>query len=156
MNHPTTNHTLEYIEKHKAVCALLLNNDETQTLLVNQFRPGAKENIYEIPAGLIDPGEEPDTAIYRELKEETGYTKENLELLHKTPNPLFVSPGYTTESLYFYIFKLNSNDITPKALSLDESEDLTTSWHNLENDFFATNTDLKSYFAYLLYLSLKK
>ncbi|TDT71377.1 ADP-ribose pyrophosphatase [Hypnocyclicus thermotrophus] len=155
MNHPTTNHPLEYIEKHKAVCALLLNNNESKTLLVNQFRPGANNNIYEIPAGLIDPGEEADTAVYREILEETGYEKESLELLYKSNTPLLVSPGYTTESLYFYIFKLNKENITPKPLSLDESEDLITSWHKLDNDFFANKTDLKSYFAYLLYLSLK-
>jgi 8-oxo-dGTP pyrophosphatase MutT (NUDIX family) len=46
-------------------------------LIVRQFRFGTGRTTSELPAGLIEPGEEPLAAAQRELREETGYTTEN-------------------------------------------------------------------------------
>lgn len=152
--HPTTGTTLEYLNHHHAVAVIVLNNAENQTLLVNQYRPGKRGNLYEVPAGLIDENEDPKEAMFRELLEETGYEKEHLDLIYSYPKPLLISPGYTTENLYFFIVKLNSEDITPKEQSLDEGEDLFTEWVDLDK-VEELPIDLKTVFLLNLY-KLKK
>ena len=152
--HPTTGTTLEYLDDHHAISVLIIDETEKKTLLVNQYRPGNRGNLYEVPAGLIDKGENPITAMYREVLEETGYSEENLDLIYSFPKPLLISPGYTTENLYFYIVKLRSNSIIPKGQSLDEGEDLFTEW--VEIDKVETlPVDLKTIFLLNLY-KLKK
>lgn len=62
--------------------------EEKKVVLIEQFRHGAEEITLEIPGGMIDDGESPETAARRELAEETGYTSENFVFLGKTrPNP---------------------------------------------------------------------
>ena len=72
MIHPTTGITLEYLDKSNAVCFVLFNETKEKVILVKQFRPGPKDYTLEVVAGLIDAGENPRTAAFRELREETG------------------------------------------------------------------------------------
>ena len=88
--HPTTGTTLEYLDHHHAISVLIIDETEKKTLLVNQYRPGNRGNLYEVPAGLIDKGENPITAMYREILEETGYSEENLDLIYSFPKPLLI------------------------------------------------------------------
>ena len=53
---------------------------EIRFLFVNQYRPGVHNYIYEVPAGLIDEGEEPIHALEREVREETGYRREDYDI----------------------------------------------------------------------------
>lgn len=66
--------------------------------LVKQFRYAYGKEIYEIPAGKIDDGEQPEKAALRELEEETGYRALKAESLLK----IFPSPGYTDEVIHIY------------------------------------------------------
>ncbi|MGN0822689.1 MAG: NUDIX domain-containing protein, partial [Candidatus Gallimonas sp.] len=59
-------------------------------LLVRQYRYAYGEEIYEIPAGKLNPGEDPALTAQRELKEETGVTAK-VRLLYT----LYPTPGYT-------------------------------------------------------------
>ena len=152
--HPTTGTTLEYLHHHHAVAVLILDTNEEKTLLVNQYRPGNRGNLYEVPAGLIDEDENPEEAMFREVLEETGYSKEDLDLIYSYPKPLLISPGYTTENLNFFIVKLKSNEILPKEQALDEGEDLFTEWVKL-GDVEKLQIDLKTVFLLNLY-KLKK
>ena len=152
--HPTTGTTLEYLDHHHAVAVLILDTNEEKTLLVNQYRPGNRGNLYEVPAGLIDEDENPEEAMFREVLEETGYSKEDLDLIYSYPKPLLISPGYTTENLNFFIVKLKSNEILPKEQALDEGEDLFTEWVKL-GDVEKLQIDLKTVFLLNLY-KLKK
>ena len=152
--HPTTGTTLEYLHHHHAVAVLILDTNEEKTLLVNQYRPGNRGNLYEVPAGLIDEDENPEEAMFREVLEETGYSKEDLDLIYSYPKPLLISPGYTTENLNFFIVKLKSNEILPKEQALDEGEDLFTEWVKL-GDVENLQIDLKTVFLLNLY-KLKK
>jgi ADP-ribose pyrophosphatase len=54
---------------------------DSRILLVRQFRPTIERFSLELPAGMIDPGEAPDSAIARELLEETGYPAETVQLI---------------------------------------------------------------------------
>lgn len=153
--HPTTNTRLEYLDHHSAVAVLILNSTEKKSLLVEQYRPGNRGNLLEIPAGLIDEGENPLEAMYREVEEETGYEKQHFIELYKADTPLLISPGYTTERLSFFILKLKDENIKPKEKNLDEGEDLVNHWIDLKNIKRISN-DLKTHFALNLYELIKK
>ena len=61
-----------------------------ELVVIRQWRHGTRRVELEIPAGLIDPGETPLQAAARELREETGYVAEALELIGSVaPNPAF-------------------------------------------------------------------
>ncbi|MCW1040798.1 NUDIX hydrolase, partial [Streptococcus anginosus] len=73
--------------------------DEDQRLvLVKQFRKAIERPILEIPAGLVDPGEDFLAAAQRELEEETQLQAEDWQTLDK----FYVSPGYLDEYLQIY------------------------------------------------------
>ena len=143
MIHPTTGITLEYLDKSDAVCFVLFNETKEKVILVRQYRPGPKDFTLEICAGLIDRGENPVEAAYRELREETGYTEDDIEDFRELPKGLYVSPGYTTENLYFFSGKLKSDIIKPRELSLDHGEDLEVEWVDVK-DIVNRSNDMKT------------
>lgn len=53
-------------------------------VLARQFRPGPQRVLWELPGGILDPGEDPATAAARELAEETGFECESVEVLGGT------------------------------------------------------------------------
>jgi ADP-ribose pyrophosphatase len=60
--------------------------------MARQYRQGSGSVTVEFPGGLVDSGEEPETAALRELEEETGYTADSLVLIGRVnPNPAFMS-----------------------------------------------------------------
>lgn len=75
--------------------------DDGCVLLVNQYRYPYKSEVLEIPAGKMNPGEDPFVCGKRELKEETGAQAEEYADLGK----LYPSPGYTNEIIYMYLAK---------------------------------------------------
>ncbi|MGB6127931.1 MAG: NUDIX hydrolase, partial [Psychrilyobacter sp.] len=59
------------------------------------------------------------------------------------------------EKLYVYIVKLKNNEIKPLELELDETEDLTTKWIDLE-EMEKITTDMKSLLTYYMYMNKNK
>jgi ADP-ribose pyrophosphatase len=55
----------------------------SRVLLVRQYRPAIERFSLELPAGMIDRGEDPSAAVTRELLEETGYPSKTVELIGK-------------------------------------------------------------------------
>lgn len=78
--------------------ALPLNDDGTVTV-VRQFRYPFGRILTEIPAGKLDPNEDPRAAIIRELEEEIGAKATELIDL----GCMYTSPGITQEVLYLYL-----------------------------------------------------
>lgn len=68
--------------------------------LVKQHRYLYGKDIYEIPAGKLEAGEEPSKGAARECEEETGYRAEMEKLLE-----IYPSPGYTDEVIHIFLAK---------------------------------------------------
>ena len=75
------------------------HGDDPQVLLIRQYRYAAGGYLYELPAGRLDPGEDPRDCAVRELREETGCTAERVEHLMTT----YTTPGFTDETIHLYM-----------------------------------------------------
>lgn len=154
MIHPTTGITLEYLIKQDAVCVAVFDNSLKYVYLVEQYRPGANKNLIEVVAGLIDEGEDPDTAVIREFNEETGFRKSDIENIIQMENFQYVSPGYTTEKLYYYAIKLKK-DAIPHEQHLDLGEDVTLKKMTVE-EALNKSIDTKTTFSILYFKEVLK
>jgi ADP-ribose pyrophosphatase len=105
--------TREVVEHPGGVAVLPYQDDGTVTL-VRQFRYPAREILLEIPAGKLEPGEDPEICGRRELHEEAGFTAGRFELM-MVMQP---SPGFCQELLYLYL----ARDLTFVGLKPDEDE----------------------------------
>lgn len=74
-------------------------SEDPQVLLIRQYRYAANGYLFEIPAGRLDPGEDPLDCAARELKEETGCTAEKLDYLLT----MYTTPGFTDEKIHLYM-----------------------------------------------------
>lgn len=102
------------IVEHNGGAVLAAVTKDEKMVMVRQYRKPAGKVMLEVPAGKIDPGETPQEAACRELKEETGYTPGKIEFLTK----FFPSVGYSEEILYLYL----CTDLLPGQTNFDENE----------------------------------
>lgn len=73
--------------------------DDPQIMLLKQYRYAADAYLYEIPAGKLEPNEEPRACAERELKEETGCSAQDIEHLFT----FLTTPGFTDEAIHCYL-----------------------------------------------------
>lgn len=85
--------------------------------MVRQYRHSAGQVLLELPAGTLEPGEDPRACATRECREEIGMAPGRLSLLGEC----FLAPGYSTEYMYFFL----AEDLTPAPLQADQDEELT-------------------------------
>ena len=85
-------------------------------VLVRQYRYPVEEALLEAPAGIVEPGEEPDDCAQRELQEETGYRADDMRPL----GGFWTSPGFCSEYMYAYV----ARDLVPSRLEADYDEDI--------------------------------
>lgn len=83
---------------HQGGVAVIPLTEDGKILFVKQYRKAIEKTLIEIPAGLIDEGEDPQTTAIRELEEETGYTTKKVIFV----TSFYPSPGYTDELNYIY------------------------------------------------------
>jgi ADP-ribose pyrophosphatase len=114
---PDGSRHLREIVEHKPGAAAVALDADGQVLLVRQLRAAVGARILELPAGLIDPGEQPIDCARRELHEETGYLARNLQPLVA----FYTSPGFTDELIHIFVAK-NLEPAPP--ISHDEEEDI--------------------------------
>ncbi|MDN4594118.1 NUDIX domain-containing protein [Polycladomyces subterraneus] len=87
------------IVKHPGAVAVVAITDEKKLVLVRQFRKPLEKTILEIPAGKLEPGEDPRVCAFRELEEETGYRAEEMTPLVS----FYTSPGFADEIIHLYV-----------------------------------------------------
>ena len=81
---------------------------------VRQFRLGALQELLELPAGVIEENEAPETSAGRELREEIGMAAKEL----REVGQFFMTPGYSSEYLYIYL----ATGLYPSPLAQDADE----------------------------------
>lgn len=109
-------HPREFIHTPGSVVILPLLDDDTVVLIQNR-RPAVDRVLWELPAGTLEPGEDPAVCAARELIEETGYQAAELTELTK----FYPSPGVSDEWMVAY----RANGLTHVGQNLDESEQIT-------------------------------
>ena len=90
--------------RHPGAAAVvpLLSDPESpdpQVLLLRQYRYAAGGPIWEVPAGVLEPGETPESCARRELTEETGARAEHMDHL----TTIFTTPGFTDEKIHVFV-----------------------------------------------------
>jgi ADP-ribose pyrophosphatase len=75
------------------------DGDDPQLLLIKQYRYAAEQYLYEVPAGRLEPGEDPRDCAVRELREEAGCLAETLDFL----TTIYTTPGFTDERIHLYM-----------------------------------------------------
>lgn len=85
--------------EHGPAVVLVPVTEEGKILFVKQYRLGSQKELLELPAGMINEGEDPDPAAERELQEETGY--ESLDIIKL--GGFYASAGYCSEYLNIYL-----------------------------------------------------
>ena len=103
----------ELVEHNGGVGVIALDENRN-VLLVSQYRKPYDEVVLEIPAGKLEPDENPLEAGKRELREETGYTADTVTFLGKC----YPTPGYCSEIIHLYL----AEDLTWEGQNLDPGE----------------------------------
>ncbi len=137
-----------------AVVICALHKSENKLVLIKQFRVPINNYIYELPAGLVDNNEEMETAVRRELKEETGLDIININK-ENSKDKLYLSPGMTDESVAFVYctcegelskdFLEDDEDIEAILVSREEAKEILKG-----NDII----DIKSYLMLQMFVQL--
>ncbi|MGM9929845.1 MAG: NUDIX hydrolase [Bacillus sp. (in: firmicutes)] len=85
--------------KHPGAVAIIAITPDNKIVMVEQYRKALEQSIIEIPAGKLEPGEEPDVTAARELEEETGYISGKMEHIIS----FYSSPGFADEIVHVYV-----------------------------------------------------
>lgn len=102
---------------HSGAITILPVDETGQVWFVRQYRHPTGGMLLELPAGTLEPDEDPQLAALREIREEIGMTAERLEQL----GAFYLAPGYSTEYMYIYL----ATGLSPAPLEMDDDEFLT-------------------------------
>ena len=108
--------TTREVVEHSNCIAVVAIDEHDNILLVRQFRHPVDRFLLEIPAGGIDPGEEPIDSVRRELQEEIGYFPRKIDKL----GGFYAIPGYGTEYLHCFL----ATDLVPGRLVAEDTDDI--------------------------------
>jgi ADP-ribose pyrophosphatase len=106
------------VVRHSRSVVLLPVPEPGHIILIRQYRYAVNRFLWELPAGSVDEGEQPEAAARRECHEEIGQVPETivrLAALHPTP-------GYCDEEMLF--FRLSGLSVPTEAAEPDEDEDI--------------------------------
>jgi len=124
------------IVRHPGSVVLLPIPEPGKIILIRQYRYTIDRMIWELPAGSLKPGEDPDKAAARECEEEIGLAPHQLTRLRG----YYPTPGFCDEEMIYYrcedlrppapdstARKDEDEEIEPKTFTIAEARDLVTS-----------------------------
>ncbi|WP_028104264.1 NUDIX domain-containing protein [Pseudoduganella violaceinigra] len=115
---PDGKHTKREYIKHPGAVVILPVLDDGRVLLERQYRYPLDRVFIELPAGKIDPGEEPLACAIRELEEETGYAAADWQFVSTIHNAI----AYSDEHLDIYL----ARGLSAGEVKLDDGEFIET------------------------------
>ncbi|MBZ8175818.1 NUDIX domain-containing protein [Staphylococcus delphini] len=113
------------VVKHNGAVAICALTPDQQVILVKQYRKALEQELLEIPAGKLEPGEDRESAAMRELEEETGYKAKKLTLIGE----VYGTPGFSNEKISVYF----ADDLVEGEVNLDEDEFVEKVLYSLED-----------------------
>ncbi|MFH0715493.1 NUDIX hydrolase [Staphylococcus delphini] len=113
------------VVKHNGAVAICALTPDQQVILVKQYRKALEQELLEIPAGKLEPGEDRESAAMRELEEETGYKAKKLTLIGE----VYDTPGFSNEKISVYF----ADDLVEGEVNLDEDEFVEKVLYSLED-----------------------
>jgi len=102
------------IVEHPGAAVIVPFSADGEVILVRQYRHAIGEMLLELPAGTLEPGEEPAICAARELMEETGFRAGKIEPLCI----VYPSPGVLNEVMHFF----EARELVPCAINPDPGE----------------------------------
>lgn len=99
---------------HAGAVVILPVDEEGMIWFIRQYRHPAHKMLFELPAGVLEAGEEPETGAKREVREEIGMAAGHLQRL----GGFYLAPGYSTEYLTVYL----ATHLTSDPLEADQDE----------------------------------
>lgn len=132
-----TGHTVEMeIIRHPGSVVLLPQPSAGEIILIRQYRYALDRWIWELPAGSLKPGEDPDEAAARECEEEIGLAPGRVERL----GGYYPTPGFCDEQMVYYrcldlgppapestARRDEDEEIEPRTVTLDEARAMVAS-----------------------------
>jgi len=108
--------TTREIVEHRGVIVVVPLDADGNVLLVRQYRTPVEKRLLELPAGGIDEGEDAETAVIREMQEETGFKPQKLVAL----GGFYSAPGFCTEYLHLYL----AMDLVSSRLTAEDTAEI--------------------------------
>jgi ADP-ribose pyrophosphatase len=108
------------IVRHPPSVVLIPVEGDGRVVLIRQYRASVDRELWEFPAGSVDPGESPDEAARRECEEEIGRTPAHLDRL----GAWYPTPGYCDEELIFFRVSELQAPAPGSTHTPDEDEDI--------------------------------
>lgn len=111
---PNGRPALREVVRNPGASAVVAADENGRVAMVRQYRIAAQSELWELPAGKLDPGEDPLACAQRELSEETGLSAKRWQKL----TAMWSSPGFCDEVLHIYL----AQDLTAADSHPDEGE----------------------------------
>lgn len=132
---------------HPGAVVIVPMVDDDHVCLIRNYRMAVGETLLELPAGTLEPNEDPAVTAHRELIEETGYRADKIEKLCE----FFMSPGILNERMHLFL----ATGLQPGETALESGEEIETfvvPWSEAMRLVEAGNVkDAKSLVGLLLY-----
>jgi len=112
LRYPNGRETTSEVIEHGGGVVLVAFDEGGRLLMVRQYRHPTGRLLLELPAGTIDPGEEPEVCAARELQEETGFLPRRIDKL----GGFYSAPGFCSEYLHVFL----CGDLVESSLEGDE------------------------------------
>lgn len=99
---------------HRGAVTILPLDEDGEVWFVRQYRIGARQSLLELPAGVLEEGEDPAEGAGREIREEIGMAAGKLLKIGE----FFMAPGYSSELMHVFL----ATDLIPESLPQDDDE----------------------------------